>query len=138
MGSLMEAALPSPLRTLVIDDDSFVRLLLTDALGLIGDVEVVKEAASAEEALALLPGAQVDAVLIDLEMPVMSGLEGTRRLRRILPHAGIVVYSAHHGSEVEPAAADAGADAYLAKGSPLTSVVAALSDAVRRRAIAVA
>jgi DNA-binding NarL/FixJ family response regulator len=111
------------MRTVVIGEDSFVRLLLTDALGLIGDVEVVKEAATAEEALMLLPGVEVDAVLVDLDVPAMGGLEGTRRLRRLLPRAGIVVYSAHHGPEVAPAAANAGADSYLAKGSPLQSVV---------------
>ena len=74
-----------PLRIVVADDQASVREGLVVLLGLLPDIEVVGAAANGEQALTRWPADPPDAILLDLHMPVLDGIETTRRLTALAP-----------------------------------------------------
>ena len=84
-----------------------------------------------EKALALKP----DLVLMDITMPVMSGIEATRQIRQLSPETKIVIVSMHDNEVITAQAKDAGADAYVVKACPseiLIKTIAAVLGEGRR------
>ena len=118
-----------PLRVLIADDHQ----LFAETLGLTLDfderVEVAGSARNGKEAVRLALDLQPDAVLMDLEMPVLDGFHATRLLRRLLPACPVVVLTASPSSEDVHRARSAGAAAYLTKGCSAEHVVGALLEA---------
>ena len=78
------------IRVMLVDDHGFVRSAIRQALTA-PDVEVVAEAATAEEALRLAPEVRPDVLLLDIDLPGMSGLRLLRELRPRLPEAAFVM-----------------------------------------------
>ena len=116
-----------PVRLLLVDDHEMVRAGLRTFLGLQPDIEVVGEAGSGEQALALLPRLAPDIVLLDLVLPGMSGLDVVRRLRAAHPAVKVIVLTSYAGEESVLPAVRAGVAGYLLKDvGP-----AELADAVR-------
>ncbi len=114
-------------RLLLVDDHELVRAGLRTFLGLQPDIEVVGEAASGEQALALVPRLAPDIVLLDLVLPGLSGLEVVRRLRAAHPAVKVIVLTSYAGEESVLPAVRAGVAGYLLKDvGP-----AELADAVR-------
>lgn len=114
-------------RLLLVDDHELVRAGLRTFLGLQPDIEVVGEAASGEQALALVPRLLPDIVLLDLVLPGLSGLEVVRRLRAAHPEVKVIVLTSYAGEESVLPAVRAGVAGYLLKDvGP-----AELADAVR-------
>jgi DNA-binding NarL/FixJ family response regulator len=103
-----------PIRVLIVDDHALVRAAVRHALEAT-DIEVVGEACSAEEALAVAGGLRPEIVLLDLDLPAMHGLELIRELRPRLPNSRIIVLSASLRSRDVVAAFRRGADGYLGK-----------------------
>jgi CheY-like chemotaxis protein len=80
-------------RVMIVDDDPDIRLLLQVVLG--GDgLEVVGEAGNGEEALGMAHARRPEVIVLDQDMPVMTGEETAPALRRLLPDVRIVAYSA--------------------------------------------
>lgn len=106
-------------RLLIVDDHPLFRQGVRWALGAEDEVQVVGDAASAEEALEWLDGVgpsnEPNVVLVDLNLPGMSGLELTRHLRRQYPSLGVVMLSIHENDEQAFNALQAGAAAYRSK-----------------------
>ena len=98
---------------LIIDDEE--RLARNIASYLARDGHDVRTAASAEEGLALVPSFRPDLMLIDLHLPVMSGLAALPRLRELEPDARIVMITAHGNVQSAVEALKAGAYDYLTK-----------------------
>ena len=103
------------MRLMLVDDHELVRAGLRTFLGLQPDIEVVGEAASGEQALALLPGLAPDIVLLDLVLPGMSGLDVVARLRVAHPEVKVVVLTSYAGEESVLPAVRAGVAGYLLK-----------------------
>lgn len=103
------------IRVVVCDDHAVVRAGLAQLIGTFDGVEVTGMAGSAEEALALVDGAGVDVVLMDLEMPGTDGIAATRALRRAHPGAAVVILTSFNDRARILAATDAGAIGYLLK-----------------------
>src|SRR3982751_2995285 len=105
-----------PLRVLIADDHQ----LFAETLGLTLEfderVQVAGSARHGEEAVRLALDLEPDAVLMDLEMPVLDGFEATRLLRRLLPACRVVVLTASLSPEDARRARTAGAAGYLTKG----------------------
>jgi two-component system KDP operon response regulator KdpE len=116
---------------LVVDDDSAARRVLRVTLSGMGFAIV--EAARGEEALSLVRANRFDAVLLDIDMPGMGGIETCRCIRHAIARLPILMLTVHDGEEDKVRALDAGADDYITKPFRLRELTARLRSAVRRR-----
>ncbi len=103
-------------RVLVVDDRRAVRQGLRTLLALWPEMECVGEAADGQEGVKLVAEQRPDAVLMDIRMRGMDGLEATRRIKSQWPEVRVIVLTLCAEYEVEALAA--GADAFLVKGGP--------------------
>jgi len=101
-------------RLLLVDDHKLLRQGLRRAVEEAG-FDVVGEAGDGEEAVRLAIELQPDLVLMDVSMPVLDGIEATRRLRHSCPEARVVILTMHGEEETVTRALRAGALAYLLK-----------------------
>jgi DNA-binding NarL/FixJ family response regulator len=102
---------------MVADDHPVVRQGLVSVLGDEDDLEVVGEAGSGREAVALAQRLQPDVVLLDLEMPDLDGVEAIPQLLAARPGVGVLVFTAYDTDERVLGAVRAGARGYLLKGA---------------------
>jgi two-component system, OmpR family, response regulator MprA len=124
------------MRILVVDDDRAVRDSLRRSLQFNGyDVEV---AADGAEALARVPAARPDAIVMDVMMPRLDGLEATRALRAAGNEVPILVLTARDAVGERVDGLDAGADDYLTKPFALEELLARLRALTRRTSRAAA
>ena len=103
------------LRLLLVDDQSLFREALRTLLGLQPDFEIVAEAENGERGIALARVHRPDVVLMDLRMPVLGGVEATRRLLAAVPAARVIVLTTFEEDDEIFAALRAGAVGYLLK-----------------------
>jgi DNA-binding NarL/FixJ family response regulator len=117
------------IRLVVVDDNQLFRTGLAELLQQEG-LHIVGTAADGESALKLVIETAPDVVLMDLEMPGLSGLETTREISKIAPRTRVLVLtvSAEEHSVVDSIAA--GAHGYLLKGTSLASLVGGIKAAV--------
>lgn len=121
----------APIRVVLVDDHALVRAGMRSLLGSMERVEVVGEAASGEEALALARGAQPDVVLMDIAMKGMSGLDAASRMREANPGVRVIILSMHAGEEYVLQALRAGAVGYLLKDAATGELELALRSVMR-------
>ncbi|MEK6275422.1 MAG: response regulator [Actinomycetota bacterium] len=117
------------LSLLICDDSLEVREAVKASLADQPGIEVVAEAENGEQALALAAAERPDIVLMDVRMPVLDGIEATKRIRALLPRARIVAYAGSNATEDVRAMMEAGANAYCVKGAPLWELERALTGA---------
>lgn len=116
---------------LLVEDDRSIRRSLRATLSALHFE--VGEAGSGEEALTQLRLLDYDAVLMDLNMPGIGGVEACRRVRREFPHLSILVVTVRDSEEDKVEALDAGADDYVTKPFQVRELTARIRAAVRRR-----
>ena len=109
------------IKILLADDHSLLREGLKKSFESAGD-HVVGEASNGEEAVALARALQPQVVLMDLSMPVMDGIEATRRIRQEVPATRVAVLTMHDDIDKTRDAIAAGASAYLSKGTSFAEV----------------
>jgi len=119
-----------PLRVVVADDQTSVRDGLVALLSTLNDIEVVGAAADGGAAVELVGRFSPDAVLMDLRMPGVDGVEATRRLAETHPEVAVVVLTTFVDDESVLAALQAGARAYLTKNATRADLARALHAAV--------
>jgi two-component system, OmpR family, KDP operon response regulator KdpE len=119
---------------LIVDDERSIRLSLRTILSNIG-FEIV-EAARGEEALSLVRTAQFDAVLLDINMPGLDGVEVCRLMRKESSRLQIVMLTVQGSEDRKVEALDSGADDYITKPFQLRELIARLKAAVRRNKVA--
>ncbi len=110
------------MRVLLADDHQILREGIRRGLESAGET-VVGEASDGEEAVALARETVPDIVVMDLSMPVLDGVGATERIRRELPEVKVVVLTMHDDPERTRAALQAGASAYLTKGTSFADVL---------------
>jgi two-component system, OmpR family, KDP operon response regulator KdpE len=115
---------------LIVDDERSIRLSLKTILGNFG-FDIV-EAARGEEAVALVRSEPFDAVLLDINMPGIGGIEVCRIMRKVSPRLPIVMLTVQGSEDRKVEALNAGADDYITKPFQLRELTARLRAAVRR------
>ena len=135
-------AMDKRISVLCVDDHQIVREGIVAVIGRQTDMEVTGTAANGLQAVEAFLQNPPDVTLMDLQLPVLSGLEAIRRIRSADVHAKIIVLTTYHGDEDVHRALEAGAATYVLKEAvldDLAGVVRAvhngaqpLSDDVRR------
>ena len=116
------------IRVLLADDTPDIRKLLRVNLELDGRFEIVGEAADGAEAVALTRFLRPDAVVLDLAMPVMDGLQAAPLIRQCSPESRILALSGFDHTRMEARAREQGADGYLEKGTAFGLIAETLAD----------
>jgi two-component system, OmpR family, KDP operon response regulator KdpE len=122
-----------PVRVLVVDNDTGMRRALRSSLAAQG--YLITEARSGEEALEEMGQRPADLVLLDIEMPGIGGMETCRRLRALVPRAGLVMVTVCDSEEDKIRALEAGADDYVTKPFSFRELLARLKAIGRRLGI---
>lgn len=116
---------------LIADDHEVVRNGIRSYLENLSDFDVVGEAGSGEEALALVEELIPDIVLLDLILPGMDGIETTRRIKQTSPRTQVVVLTSYHEDIHIFPALKAGATSYLLKDMKMDKLVEVLHRAAQ-------
>ncbi|MCX7707816.1 MAG: response regulator transcription factor [Anaerolineae bacterium] len=119
--------MPEPIRVLLVDDQRLMREGLRTLLELEPGLVVAGEAANGQEALALYAELKPDVVLMDVRMPVLDGVEATRRLLARDPAARVIILTTFDDDEYVFEGLRAGAQGYLLKDVSIQE----LADAIR-------
>ena len=116
----------APIRILIADDHILLRQGIVGIVAPEEDMDVVGEAENGAEAVEEFARLRPDVTLIDLQMPVLSGLEAIARIRAQAPDARIVVLTTYQGDVQAVRALKAGARGYLLKSSLIDELLTAI------------
>lgn len=105
-------------RILLIDDSPIALKALRTVLALHPDWDIVGEAENGPDGLELFRRVNPDVVIVDFQMPGMTGIEVGRRIRKKGAKVLLILFTLHVGAELESMAAEAGFDAVLSKAAP--------------------
>jgi DNA-binding NarL/FixJ family response regulator len=105
----------APLRVIVVDDQAPFRSAMKAVLRRTTEFELVGEAASGSEAIAMAEELKPALVLMDINMPEMNGIEATRQLVSSDPDVVVILCSTYEAGDLPPEVATSGARAYLNK-----------------------
>jgi DNA-binding NarL/FixJ family response regulator len=122
---------------MIVDDVPQVRQGLRTALVLAASlsgaqVEIAGEAGNGSQAVDLVEGLHPDAVLMDLEMPVMDGFAAARQIKQAAPQVVVLVLSVHDTPDARERAAQSGVDGFIVKGAPVSEILQNLFDLFKR------
>ena len=121
-------------KVLLIDDDASIRRALHTTLSALGFE--IDEASSGEQAVSFVRTERYDAVLLDINMPGVGGIETCRMLRRLAPSLPILMLTVRDSTDDKIDALDAGADDYITKPFHVGELTARVRSAVRRSRLA--
>lgn len=111
------------MKVLIVDDHAVVRDGIRAVLSLQKDIEVVGEAVDGSEALEKARRLEPDVVIMDIVMPVMDGLEATKKMRKELPHTKVLMLSQYDDEENILAAEQIGAYGFIPKGAASSQLI---------------
>jgi DNA-binding NarL/FixJ family response regulator len=114
------------IRILIADDHPLFRDGLRALLNSVADLEVVAEAKSGDEAIALAAQLQPEIILMDINMPGVNGIEATRRVVQTSPHIGVLIVTMFEDDDSVFSAMRAGARGYMLKGADQSEVLRAI------------
>jgi diguanylate cyclase (GGDEF)-like protein len=112
---------------LICDDSEEARAALRTMLAGHDEIRLVGEATNGDEAVALALSLRPDVVLMDLHMPIVDGIDATRRLAKLLPATRVVAFTGADDAASVSETMEAGAAAYLVKGAPLWELERAIA-----------
>ena len=110
-------------RVLLVDDNSVVRSLVRQLFELEPDFEISGEAENGHEAVEKAENLKPDLIILDLSMPVMTGLDAAPLLRKRLPDTRIILFTVQEGPEVERLAYAAGIHAVVSKNQAASKLI---------------
>jgi len=128
---MTEQAAGRPVRVVVADDQDIVRDGLVTVLSLLDDIDVVGQARTGREAVAVVREHQPDVVLMDLRMPELDGAAATALLTAELPGVAVLVLTTYEDDDSIGRALTAGARGYLTKDASRQDVAAAIRSVAR-------
>jgi len=119
---------------LLVDDHTVVRQGLRALLSQEGDIEVVGEAENGRQAVAMAAKTTPDVILMDVVMPLMNGLEGTRQVLKSVPSAKVLVLSSYSDDDYVQQLTEVGASGYLTKQTASDDLLLAIREVQRGNA----
>lgn len=114
------------IKVLVADDHTILREGLRGLFAMDPDIEVVGEASNGQEAVTLCNELKPHAVLMDISMPILSGLDAAKKIRDTQPETKVLFFTQHDSEEFLFQVLRAGASGYLLKKSASTEVISAI------------
>ncbi len=105
------------IRMVIADDHAIVRGGIRQIMATTDDIQVVAEASSTDEALALVRAGNVDLLLLDISLPGLGGLELLKVLQAEMPSLPVLILSMHNEGQIVQRALKAGAQGYVTKDS---------------------
>jgi len=114
------------LKILIVDDDALIRDSLNIILSLEEDFQVVGTASNGAEALQLCSSVQPDIVLMDIRMPIMDGVLGTKNIKASFKDIKVVILTTFKDEEYIKEAIKNGAEGYILKNQPADAIVESL------------
>ena len=111
---------------ILADDHAVLRDGLRFLLEAAGDIQIISMAANGQEAVEQATLHCPDVIVMDISMPVMSGIEATKHICQICEHTKVAILSMHHTTEYIQRALEAGAAGYLLKDSAGVELVTAI------------
>ena len=116
------------IRVGMLEDDREIRSIMADWLRAVEDIKLLWQQPEGEAALDSLVKAPVDVMLVDINLPVMNGIEFVRRAKEIAPDTQFIMLTVYDDTEHIFTALTAGATGYLLKRTPRKELVAAIRD----------
>jgi DNA-binding NarL/FixJ family response regulator len=117
----------TPIRILIVDDVPQVRQDLRTLLNLTVGIEIVGEAADGLAAIDLAIALRPDAILMDIEMPILDGFEAARRIKERCPMCRVIALTVHDYETAHQRAKEVGVDAFVVKGAPVEDILKAIT-----------
>jgi len=114
------------IRIIIVDDHQLIVDGMKALLAGEDDLQVVGEASNGKEALKLLELVETDLALLDIDMPVMNGIDTAKQLRKLYPDLSIIILSMHAEQGLVKNLVEIGADGYLLKNSSRDEVMEAI------------
>ncbi len=125
----------SPIRVLLADDHVVVRAGIRQFLEQNPDIQVVAEASNGQEACALLEQFKPDVAVLDIQMPLMSGIEVTRWIRSQRLTIGVLILTAYDDDPYVQAVLQAGANGYVLKTADAQDIVDGVRDVFNGKSV---
>lgn len=119
-------------KVMLVDDHKMMREGLREIVNEQPDLVVVAEASNGEEALKVAEKVSPDIIVMDVNMPVMDGIEATRKLSEKMPDVRVIGLSFHDHPKVKDSMRDSGATAYLNKNEAFETLCATIRSEVRQ------
>lgn len=123
--------LPNKKRVLLIEDDAEIRASFTLIVNSSANFQVVNSYPSCEDAIKHLNSDRPDYILMDIELPGMNGIKGTKYIKDRNPHIEIVMVTVYEDSDLVFEALKAGASGYITKSANHTELLNALDEIIR-------
>ncbi|MBB4826781.1 DNA-binding NarL/FixJ family response regulator [Sporosarcina luteola] len=115
------------INVLIVDDQPLIREGLSSLLNLQEDIHIAGTAVEGADALVQASRLEPDIVLMDIRMPGVNGVEGTKLLREKMPHIKVLILTTFNDSELIFDALEEGASGYLLKDMPTETIAKAIS-----------
>ena len=119
-------SLSGAIRVVIVDDSATIRTMLNALFGEIPELSVCGLAENGEEAVALVLTQRPDVVVMDMQMPLLNGLDASRQILRQWPHANIIMNSAFGDQALMEEAASVGIVGYITKDQRPSKLVQAV------------
>lgn len=110
---------------MVVEDNGRARSALIACISLQAGMRITAEASNGREAIEKIKSSHPDVVILDMQMPVMDGLEATRIIKKRWPNVKVIALTMYQN--YQPEALSAGADAFLVKGCSVGELISTVT-----------
>ena len=115
-----------PIKVAIADDHALFRAGVKTALSVKKDVELIAEADNGMQLINLLRHIEPDVILLDIQMPIMDGIQTLPEIRKIRPEAKVIILSMHNDHSMISKLMEIGANSYLTKNSDSETIYQAI------------